>query len=656
MLSFVKSNKIKGMFFLLMLFSIFSANADVNGTGWIDPKKIKYISYMLAAPKGLSKSAFGHSYLLFKSDVYVSPEDQAIEFFASVNPAELNYIRGLGVFSYDRKVVLEKFNIIKKDITIFQNRDLEIYDLKLSAYQRAEIISKINDVLNKGKMGHYSFVSSNCAGAVSDILNGIGLRISGLSAKIPTQLRDVLREKALIGRMVRFESNENIRSDAIRKYWSSLESIRIPKFYRSLDKMFNDQGEMLKLFSLLLASQYKMASNNPNDIEAFVRSYWLTLKAVMKKQFNNMIALPVGSVRLNIKNKDRPFSEYIVRHTNIDCSEVECWLNVTFSHNDERNDFLNSKYPLKELQVKGDEVYFGNLLLGVRLGGKTAFSENATLLFAATPVITKYSVEGVDILDIGLIIEKNLTETYQKKTLRWDRDIIWQTNTDVFHPMCFTILHLQQAMFERAIFAPQLPMLGKQENINILKSLLTGAIVVVPGFKNAYDFSKAIDKKDFVNEIYPIQKKNYDGILNGIDQWLNLSEMQFNDLKAMSLTTHNLNISVPVIFRRNNKSTQIVSHSILITDMIDEGEFYRISGYDPNYTYAVDLGTINKKTLLMHTKSYGEVNLFIGKADLSKSLFSLQLINSSGVRDLLIQQASKLNRFSISADEILQLQ
>ncbi|MGZ3775118.1 MAG: lipoprotein N-acyltransferase Lnb domain-containing protein [Pseudobdellovibrionaceae bacterium] len=647
------------MYFSLLMFigPLSFAQTTSRFKNQIDPKKVKYVSYMLAAASGAGQSSFGHSYLLFKSDEYVSPGDFAIEFVAAVNPSDLNYIRGLGIFPYDRKVILEKFNVIKKDITIAQNRDLEIYDLKLSEYQRAEIVEKINKILNAGTMGQYSFLSANCADAVSSVLSSIGIRLTGITSKVPTELPQRLKEKGMILKTTVFKSIENERLDAVEKYSGALKSLRVPKYYRSLDTMFDEATETQQLFSLLLANQNKQLSVAPTDIDTFVSTFWLTLPAVVKKQFKNMLAVPEGSVRLNIQNTQRPFYEYIVRSANLECEDSGCLVAITFSYNDQRSDFLTSKYPVKDFLVKGDKVYFGDLLIGVRLREQTPFSHDTVVAFAATPIVTKYQVNGVDIADIGFIIEKNLANSFSKKAVLWNRDVISQTNTDPQHPMCFTILHLQQALSERVIFAPELPRLSIQESLNLLKGLLvSNSIAVVPGFANAYEFTKVIHHEDFVKEIYPVHQQTYEGLMNGMGEWFKTEALSAESLKAMSVITHELNISVPVIFRRNNSSSEVISHSILITDMRDEGDHYALSGYDPNYTYTDDFGTLSKATLIMHTKSYGDVNLALEKMDLDQSVLNLQFINSTAVRELLVKQAGNLKKYLFSTYEILRMQ
>jgi hypothetical protein len=90
--------------------------------------------------------------------------------------------------------------------------------------------------------------------------------------------------------------------------------------------------------------------------------------------------------------------------------------------------------------------------------------------------------------------------------------------------------------------------------------------------------------------------------------------------------------------------------------MRDEGDHYSLSGYDPNYTHTNDFGTISKKTLLMNTKTYGEVNLYLDKSNLTGSLLNLQIINSTDARKLLIKQAGRLRKYIFSSNEILKMQ
>lgn len=644
-------------FSLILLSSSSSFGLPESGSSSrIDERKIKYIAYMMAAPKGSGQSSFGHSYLLFKGAEYASPTDKAIEFVAAVNPSEISYLRGLGIFPYDRQVVLEKFDAVKKDITMIQNRDLLIYDLNLSAEQRHKIVSKINQILDTGGMGHYSFLGSNCADAVSDIFRDAGLDITGLSAKIPTQLRDKLNEKGLIFNTTNFESKDNTRTSLIKKYSASLKSIPLPKYHRPLDKMFAEATEVQQLFNLLLAKKNMAASSDPNNVDSFINSYWLTLTSIMKKQFKSLMAVPVGSIRLNIKINGPSFTSYKIRSSQIECSDSVCILNVVFSRNDERKDYLSFKLPLKSLSVKGNEVYSEDHLVGVRLGAKSPLSNDTTVSFAATPVFTKYTSNGIDVADIGLIIEPNSNALYRKKSITWNKEIVWQTNTDTQHPMCFTILHLQQAFFEQAIFAPELPRATNEENVRIIKGLLMGRIAVIPGFENAYEFTKSISHTDFIKEIYPIHQQNYQGLLNGMGQWFKLETLKPENLVAMAIITHKLNISVPVIFRKNNNAREAISHSVLITDMRDEGDHYSLSGYDPNYTHTSEFGTIDKKTLLMTTRSYGAVNLFLDEGNLNGSLLNLQFINSPDTRKLLINQANHLKKYSFSSNEILKMQ
>ncbi len=646
--------------FVLFVFeySFSFANTEFEGTHFIDSKKIKKISYMMASAHGSGQSAFGHSYLLLKSNENVSPDDLVIEFVAGVEPSEINYLKGTGVLpfsSYKRIVVLEKFNVVKKDITIMQNRDLDIYDLKLNSYQKSEIIDKINKLLSSGSMGQYSFLNSNCADAVSKVLSSIGIRLVGLSSKIPNELPNELNEKGLIEKRVTILSIEHSRADLVVRYSDKLKAIRIPKYYRTMDKMFDDASLLQQLFNLLLVNQ---KSQDSSEFNSFVSDYWLTLTAVMKRQFKNLLPIPIGSLRLNFKNTNPTAKEYIVRESKIECNDRNCNLIVFYSNNDERKDFLKSSYPLVDFEVKGDQIYLGNLLVGVRFETKTIFSEDATLLFAATPVVSKYHIGNEEFIDIGLIIETQLNESIKKRDIQVGHDVITQSNTDPIHPMCFTILHFQQAIFERVIFAPHLHKLKREENINILKNLLlSGGIAVIPGYDNAHEFSKSINEVDFINEIYPIQLEKYSGIWNGMSEWFNLEKLSHETLKAMFIVTHNFHLSVPVIFRKNNNSMESISHSILITDMREQNGVYVLSGYDPNYTYTSEIGTLDKNTMIMHSISYGDIDIFVEKKfNLRESLLNLQIINNTKIAELLIRQSSQLKKYFFSTDEVFMMQ
>ncbi|MGZ3774578.1 MAG: lipoprotein N-acyltransferase Lnb domain-containing protein [Pseudobdellovibrionaceae bacterium] len=624
--------------------------------GQLDAHKIKYVSYMLASPQGTGRSSFGHSYLLFRTDEHIAPNDQAIEFVASVDSTEINYIRAMGIDPYDRQVHLQPFEVVKKEITILQNRDLEIFDLNLSDYQRSEIIAKINQLLKSGRMGQYSFLSSNCADAVSDILSSIGIRVSGLTAKIPTALADHLQEKGLVLKRSKVESVENARLTTVRKYSETLKSIQIPKYYRTLDKMFDSSNEIFQLFDLLLSNQYKTTSSNISEIEAFISSYWLSMSANMKRQFKNLWAFPVGSVRLNLKHTDRSFLDYDIRSTTVECTDIKCSLNIIFSKNDEAKDFMSSQFTINSFTVKGDKVYVGDRVIGARLGEKTLFSKSNTILFAATPVVTKYRVDETDIVDIGFIIDTNTSEAFKKKDIVWNKDVIWQTNTNSSYPMCYTILQLQKTISEQAIFAPNLTRLSSVDNANIMKALLAGQIIVVPGFSNIYDFSKAVDQNTFLREIYPLQEDKYNGLVSGMRQWLQMEALTPETMKAMSVLTHELNISVPVIFRKDNSARETIGHALLITDMKDEGDHYSLSGYDPNFTYSDNFGTLDKKTLIMTTKTYGDVNLSLDEINTENSLLNLQITRSQEMKDVLIRQAQYLKKYSFSANEIVRMQ
>lgn len=644
------------IYFLLSSFSAkVLAGTSANTPNYIDASKIKYVSYMMASPKGSGQSSFGHSYLLFRQDQYTSPYDQAIEFVAAVSAEQLNYIRGLGLFGYDRQVKLAKLEIVKKEITIGQNRDLIIYDLKLTHEQKKNIIAKVNQILSVGKMGKYSFLSSNCAEAVSTVLNDIGIETTGFASIVPTQLRDNLQAKGLVTQTIRFSSIENLRASTVLKYSASLNSIKIPKYHRKLTKMFEDSSLAQQIFNVLLAQQKYLESNNPGEIKAFVSSYWLTFAAVTKKQFKNMIAVPIGTVHLS-SNGIHSLETYVVRSSTFNCSEATCDLTVVLSRNDERKDFLSFNFPIKALTVKNDEVYYNNILVGVRTGAKSILSKNTYISFGATPVVTKYDSNEGSLVDIGFIVENNLAQAYEKKDISWNKDVIAQTNTDSRYPMCYTILHLQQAFMERAIFEPGLKPVGPIENIKILKNLLNGSIAVIPGFKNAYDFTKSIRHEDFVREFYPIHQSQYNGLMNGMRQWLQLSQMEPETLTAMAALTHKLNISIPVIFRKNNDHGNTQSHSVLITDMRDEGSYYSLSGYDPNYAHTTDFGTLDKSTMMMSTKTYGAVDIYLDQMEINKSLLNRQLVNSHGVREILFKQARRLNVYTYSANELLHMQ
>src|SRR3989338_7480106 len=127
----------KKIFFILLC--VFSTNIFSQST--IDPNSIKNIAYILADPKGLSRSIGGHSYLRLMLDEKGSIADYVVGFSVAGDAEKFENLRGLGIGqNYPMEFSVVRYLDIAESVNRGESRTLHNSVLNLNQSQIRKIV------------------------------------------------------------------------------------------------------------------------------------------------------------------------------------------------------------------------------------------------------------------------------------------------------------------------------------------------------------------------------------------------------------------------------------------------------------------------------------------------------------------------------------
>lgn len=644
---------------VFLTFNSFAASVlDVASPSARELKSAKKVYFVLASAVGAGRSMAGHSYLRIGFKDLPSNDDLMVEFLADANDADMSYIRALGFWnSYDRKVTIEKYSTVKSSMNIVTNRDLTSYELSLSEPQKSQLLNLLTKYVSSGKMGEYSFLSENCAQAVSSLFQSIGIALSWPINIVPYMIPQALREKKLIKNVYRDESLARQRlllalryQDLINKYLANhLENIK------SLS--FSD-----RVSAFILLSQ--AAESAPLADKGKIKSY-LYMAILLESKFvrDELLSHVNGQKKFNISH---PIVTNVSLHSN---SSLYGKMDISESKLQYRNGKLEIEYSLSidgqptvkflrilkddEIQLRGYDIRVNDVVIGYVVSDEMSKTNVILIEGWHHEEALAYNKNGT--MSVTTLFFSEIRKEQEKKSLGHLQESSLK-NINGNRPMCYALVEFQKRLLEQIIWMPEAQRLSKEQNFLLAKDLMNNKVIVVPGFSNAREWTESLDEEILSKFLFSIQKEKFTGFKSAIGIYFKQIEITPEDLNFI-VKKARLGIYTPVFFR----TTSGYGHAVLITGISSiKGAIVTLKAYDPNVRsssdgvsgFTKDVFTLDMERKTISSFGYGTSELLSVPQDIvSESMFR-ELVNSPFSKNLLAAFAKKSGQYSFSLSEI----
>jgi hypothetical protein len=593
---------------LILLLTLITSSFQVLGNSALFERTQKISLIFVGPAKGISESSFGHVALRLSQFETPSIQDAVVEFVADIPDGERavkKYIRGIGMgLGYPVLADLKPFYDYKKIKTIIENRDLEVFELKLSKDEIQKVVNFIINFQTDLTPEEYAFFSKNCsyfsALALEKAL-GDKIPFKSLPWKVPKKLKkmDLVSHEEFYPAA----SLERMRyaQGALDKDNIAL-SFPDPNWKSSFVSMLGEyefvlrQSSYLKLLWVLSDESSTLATKK--RIEALIR-YLVSLepdgvKFALKNLFSDVMNKKVVApplVRGNIslpKDRSKIKHQLMIKKDQV-VLEIS-WSGMRAARHREQSRVVRVKKDL----VLHDLVYNPKTSAisfnGIHLGRKIGLKKSEIILTQALDY-------GFEIDDENKLIRPYLYIDYSEKLISpkysfgplKDKGIMALNNAIDFKGemgSCYAMVLLQKSLVEKAFFLPHLDK-ADGKVITTLNEVFAGNFAFIPGFKNIQEFTASIDKaelKAFIREKQrSLEKSPLMQMLENVRLRRELDENTIHDFKSLI----NEGVSVPLIVgmyeKNKNKLASSAGHVILVFDIVKEKEgSYRLTAYDPN--------------------------------------------------------------------------
>jgi hypothetical protein len=202
-----------------------------------------------------------------------------------------------------------------------------------------------------------------------------------------------------------------------------------------------------------------------------------------------------------------------------------------------------------------------------------------------------------------------------------------------------------------AVFAPKLEALSEEENLELIKELYKKRVIVIPGYENAYEFTKDLNSKKLGKLVYDrfVDRYTTDRFIDYFDE-IELQTENMSNLKNIV----DMGINPIIIFEVDKEnSSQRVGHSLLVTGYREDSVYIHLDVFDSNFGYMTNKNyRFNKKTSTLETPFYKAINLKLPGFDLSKEVAESNLVGDVNKRRLLKKTATIRKNYSFSLSDI----
>ncbi|MBO9667079.1 MAG: DUF4105 domain-containing protein [Bdellovibrio sp.] len=652
-LSSLLKTLICGLFFFLIASST-SAQTRIQ--------EVKKIYYVLASAKGVGQSSFGHAYLRLGYDDTPRPDDMVLELVADVKASELSVLRGLGLGkNYARASALNSYQNTQYEMNYIQNRNLDSSELLLTDAERRLILLRIQTILQKKRMGDYSFLKNNCAEGVNVILSNLGIDAGMIDT--PSSVLAALKAKGKIGKTYSDLSLSNKSQEMVKKYSHLLS--KVEKMRPDFDRNFLLGGNSQQILGFVMIHEMV-----PSLISADKTMALRFLKSIAylhpRTDRNDLLNTINGKKYLSIQKIG-------TREFTVDAKESLSIREFDFSEKDDHvitKVFIDSsgarkkdEYGRRQVDVdvlglskKGQSLLLGNIEIGTLISEKVESGGHGVLFknsFTVPVLRERYLNSNSQVLDVYLIVDQEeltpQTETVSEK-------LIPLINDDPKFPSCYGFVDLQKALLERATFDPLGPTLTSAEYLALLDRLLSGEnLVHFPGLKDPTGLIQIVTPLAVRQLMYNYHRESYTTIWAAIKTYFKSSvitkESDFESLKTIG--GYGLSFTVHFRVYKDGQRTNI-GHALLVRGLIKRGTRYYLDAYDPNLgVFSNDLFYVDTTTGKFHTTLYGVTDFQVLPADLERALMISKLKQQESSQALIREYMSKTKTYFVNTSQIL---
>lgn len=579
---------------VLLLTLCLSLMASAAGPNLLNTQRISFIH--VGPSKGLSESSFGHVALRLSPTLKPGFLDMVVEFVADVPENESaikKYVKGMGLFKrYPVVANVSPFIDFKKLKTINEDRPLEIYELDLKPEEVKAVVQFILDFQNKVTEDSYTFFKKNCSYFSShaiEVATGRFLKRKSFPWVGPKELAkhnlvvDHDSYPAATSERVRYAQKflkEGLGGAFPDISWTntfveSLKSMALPfrlSAYMKLLWVLSNEGSK-ESDKKQASGLFRYLVSQETDAVAFV------LKSMFKDPEQKKIFV-TRAVDFNREDVNLPPKKWLEHGFLADKGKL--WLHMHWNEGD-------VKYPISQLlhdQASGLITYQGK-----NVGRSVPVKKGPWLLSQGLDYGVDFdekhnTLRGFVYVDNSTNLSP-LTRTYQEHRalshigINNARDFAGEVGS------CYAMTLLQKALMERAIFLPDVTPVQSLDHLSVLKALMDGQFVAIPGFKNIADFTAAIDKEALKTFIRSKQAALTKGAFATIIE--NLTKRAVIDKKGFP-TFRSLveeGFLVPMIITMVKKGTTKVAtnyaHAVLVMGIeeLPEGK-WKLTAYDPN--------------------------------------------------------------------------
>ncbi len=581
------------------------------------------ISLIFVGPaKGLSESSFGHVALKLSPDKDGSLLDMVIEFVADIPQGESalkKYIHGAGLGKkYPVKADLSPFYDYRKRKTINENRSLTVYDLNLTQKEIEQVVEFIENYQEKEVGESYLFLTKNCSYFSAHALE-IATEKKISQKNLPWKVGNKLKKLGIVSKETKFEDASSERERLAQKFLNEGLGISFPAGWKdSFTAMLGErninlrQSSYLKLLWLMKNSRDEHEKKRAQALLRYLLTYendvnQFTIRNLFKNpEAKKIIALPL----VRLEGADLPQAKSFKHELVLD-KEIPV---IKLSWGGEAPTKLN--IPLESLKFTSD---FSLTYQNQNVGRYIRTKSDKWILSQRLDYGIDVNRES-NVVRTFLYIDLSQSVTPLKKDFLSLKEsgIIALNNSLDFKGeagSCYALALLQKALLERAIFVPGSFTGSTADKLTLLRELFLGKYAIIAGFKNISDFTASIPKTDLKNFVRSLQatlqKSKIAQMKENILEREILDHVTEKRFKAML----DEGLFVPLIIGMSEKGklkpASDYAHVILVFDMREIPEGYRLTAFDPN-TGLNTLFVLNKKFRLeypFYDKNYDYVGV-----------------------------------------------
>lgn len=650
----------KSLIKLVFILAALVSTAQASSINIESIKNAKQVAYVLASGKGVGRSMFGHAYLRFIMGDTPAYSDPTLELVADPREEKQTslfgiYLRGLGIGkNFSRAAVLEEYSVIYMDMTKIQNRDVYTYVLNLDQSKVDKITQKTIEILKEGHWGEYNFITKNCAQGVLDLLGAADIQVDGIKSLIPDKIPDILKNKKLISSEIFEEKSDSLRKKYVEENKSLLQEIvKIDPNLKIENLTSFSFGTRFYTYTGISNVYLQFDKKKQREIRLFLDQMLFTepmivRRVIMRNIYEGMQMYPASVINIdrNLINSSSKITKASVKiikgkpHLVLDIKKSVDHKSPTTS--------TQSQYikEIPEMSLEDGIVKLNERQIGVVNPFKD--SEEEILLTKADMVWSKE--KGSKFIQVFMVVDVS----DEKPTEKWlAGNMIPFQNNDPRYPSCYAFTALQKRIYGRTIFAPHLPRLSAEQNLEIIKGLLSGSVVVVPGYSNAVDWINSMNTEYLRKAIFNLQMKERSNTLDmvSIKNYFNQTELNNEKMKNL-MALVNQGIYFPIEFRVG----PMQGHAFLITKIEENDNQFVLSGYDPNIKkYLNSMAFFDKASQSLVTAyGYDATNeSFLSVKNPEEDVF-YKMILTYMKKDLLLI-AEKSNKFIFSRREIFKI-